>query len=417
MDEAQRKRHRETAKIIFVNRFFFPDHSATSQLLSDLAFYLSDSNKNATVVTSRQIYDEPDARLAATETNRGVTVIRVWTTRFGRQRLIGRAIDYLSFYVSATWRLAVIARAGDVIVAKTDPPLISVPTAAVAWARGARLVNWLQDLFPEVASALDVKGMGTLAPVMAALRTWSLRRAAMNVVLGDYMAARVRALGIDDDKVAVIHNWADGRAIQPPAAITSPLRDEWGLTGRFVVGYSGNMGRAHEFETLLAIAERFRNEPGMCFLFIGGGALRPWIEAEAARRRLPNVLFKPYLPREALGQSLTVPDVHVVSLLPSLEGLIVPSKIYGILAAGRPVLFIGDKDGEVARLITAAGCGESIAPGAADDGVTYVRDLARNRARLQKESVSARRAFDQRYDMPLALGAWEELLHATGRRP
>ncbi len=140
------------SRLIFVNRFFFPDHSATSQILSDLAFDLSSAGRDVHVIASRQIYDDPKASLPKHETISGVQVHRVASTRFGRAALAGRAVDYVSFYRSVQRVLGEIARRGDVIVVKTDPPLTSVVAMGAARRGGARLVNWLQDLYPEIAA-------------------------------------------------------------------------------------------------------------------------------------------------------------------------------------------------------------------------------------------------------------------------
>src|SRR6266705_5767721 len=136
-------------RLIFINRYFFPDHSATSQLLSDLTFYLAASGQAVHVIASKQIYDDPEAALPDHETIGGVTVHRVASTRFGRANLPGRALDYLSFYKSMRRRLGEIAQLGDIVVAKTDPPLLSLAVAPTARKRRARLVHWLQDIYPE----------------------------------------------------------------------------------------------------------------------------------------------------------------------------------------------------------------------------------------------------------------------------
>src|SRR5205809_1991543 len=146
-------------KIVFVNRFFFPDQSATSQILTDLGFYLAGSGHDVHVVASRQRYEEPGASLPPAEVARSVKIHRIWTSRFGRDNLLGRTVDYLTFYLSAGWRLSLIVRHGDTLVAKTDPPLISIVVAVVARLRGARLINWVQDVFPETARALGVRGV------------------------------------------------------------------------------------------------------------------------------------------------------------------------------------------------------------------------------------------------------------------
>ena len=240
-------------RLIFLNRYFYPDHSATSQMLSDLAFALAAEGDKVAVITSRQRYDAPEVRLPARETLQGVEVLRVWTSRFGRHALGGRAIDYLTFYLSAAWRLWRLARAGDIVIAKTDPPMLSVIAAPIARLRRAELVTWLQDLFPEVAEALDVGGgVGKAGyPILRRLRNASLHAATTNVVIGDRMAACLFAQGLDETQVATIPNWADYEAIRPVAPQTNALRGTWGLGNAFVVGYSGNLGRAHEIATLL----------------------------------------------------------------------------------------------------------------------------------------------------------------------
>ena len=150
-------------RIIFINRFFHPDHSATSQILCDLAFHLAETGRAVHVVTSRQLYDNPLAQLQKRESIRGVNIHRIATTRFGRALLPGRAIDYLSFYASTMWSLLLLVRRGDVLVAKTDPPMISLPVLVIAKLRGARVVSWLQDIYPEVALQLGVPLLGALA--------------------------------------------------------------------------------------------------------------------------------------------------------------------------------------------------------------------------------------------------------------
>jgi hypothetical protein len=180
-------------KLIFLNRFFHPDRSATSRMLSDLAFALAERGRAVCVITSRQRYDAPADTLPPTETVHGVSVYGVWTSRFGRANLLGRAIDYATFYLSAAWRLWRLARSGDVVIAKTDPPMLSVIAAPVCRLRGARLVNWLQDIFPEAAQAVGVGGRVARTPygLMRWLRNGSLTAAHMNVVLGERMAERV----------------------------------------------------------------------------------------------------------------------------------------------------------------------------------------------------------------------------------
>ena len=301
------------SRVIFINRYFYPDHSATSQILGDLAFKLASEGHEVHVLTSRQIYDQPDARLAPEEWIDGVAIHRVQTTRYGRSNLAGRVVDYLSFYLSIGQKLAALTGPGDIVVAKTDPPLTSLPAAAIARRRGAHLVNWLQDLYPEVAIELGVPFLsGRAGAAMKLTRNWSLRVASANVVLGNAMAERLRDCGVETARIHVIPNWTDDRTLQPVPVESNPLRTSWKLNGKFVIGYSGNLGRAHEFETVLAAAVELRNECDIVFLCIGGGRQFAELGRRVETERLDAAFrFIPYQDRAILQHSLGVPDVHL----------------------------------------------------------------------------------------------------------
>ena len=401
--------------IFFVNRYFHPDHSATSQLLTDIAIYLARAN-SVHVITSRQRYDDATARLVPWEIVRGVQVHRVWTSLHGRGSMPGRIVDYFTFYFVAAWRLWRLARKGDVIVAEADPPLISVPAAVVGWLRRAHLVNWLQDLYPEVAQVLDMGGLGRTRGRLATwLRNWSLQRARYNVVLGELMRGRLLALGVASERVRVIANWSDGNWVKPVAADHNALRKEWGLDGEFVVGYSGNLGRVHEIETVLDAAKRLAHRTDIRFVWVGGGAKRRQLQAEAERLGIKSFVYQPYQPRTRLAETLSVADVHLISLIPEMEGLIVPSKFYGVAAAGRPSLLVGAADGEIGRLLHEGACGLSVRPGDGEGLATAIEDLADNPERCRTMGANARALFEARFDKKHAMAAWEDVLAAAVR--
>ncbi len=364
-------------------------------------------------MTSRQEYGDPGASLSPSEGIDGVAISRVWTSRFGRQRLLGRALDYLSFYAAAGWCLLRRARRGDIVVAKTDPPLISVVAAVVARLRGATLINWTQDLFPEVATAIGVKGLAPLEPVLRMLRNFSLKTARRNVVLGDQMARHLTAQGIPNDRISVIHNWSDEEYVRPIARDANPLRRQWGLENKFVVGYSGNMGRAHEFATIIDAAELLKDEEEIRFLFIGGGAQADYVAYESQRRGLRRVIFKPYQRRDKLCFSLGAADVHLISLLPALEGLIVPSKFYGIAAAGRTTLYIGDPRGEIPTILARGNCGYTVRPGEAAELAGWINKLAGDRATAARLGENARSLFEREFSKTRALAKWRNVIDGT----
>ena len=402
-------------KLIFINRYFHPDHSATSQMLSGVAFGLAAMGHDVAILTSRQRYDAPEVVLPSHEIVDGVAITRVWTSRFGRTNLIGRAVDYVTFYLTAALALWRLAKAGDVIIAKTDPPMMSVFAAPIARLRRAHLVNWLQDIFPEVAERLGlVRGrVGAITfSVLRWLRDRSLKTAAVNVVLGERMAERLAALGISPDRIQIIPNWADGALIVPVAPHQNTLRKSWDLTDKFVIAYSGNLGRAHDVETMLeaiALTERSPLASRMAWLFIGGGAQFATLQHNAKSRGLRTVSFKPYQPQERLAESLSVADVHIISLRPELEGLIVPSKFYGVAAAGRASIFIGDVDGEIARTLRRIEAGTTVPQGDGPALASAILALAAAPERCRTMGTNARRGFDEAYDKPLALQRWAHL--------
>ncbi len=397
----------------FVNRFFFPDHSATSQLLSDLAFQLAKTGLSVHIITSRQIYDNSHANLPAQEIIDNVRVTRVWTTRFGREKLLGRTMDYITFYLSAAWSLIVTVKSCDIIVAKTDPPLISAIAAVVAKGRGAKLINWIQDLFPEVANAVGVSGIGHLEWALSSLRNWSLHAALWNIVIGDVMAKKVESEGISPGSIRIIHNWADGHLIKPIDRYQNDLRRDWHLTDKFVVGYSGNLGRAHEIGTILDAAVRLKSNKHIIFLFIGGGAQRKVLEDQSHKQDLANIIFKPYQPKEQLCLSLSVPDIHLISLRPEFEGLIVPSKFYGVAAAGRLTIFLGAPDGEIATILSKERCGIHIGIGEGEQLAKIISELALHPEIVQRMGGAGRAAFDSLFEKTIAISKWEALLKKT----
>ncbi|OYY67822.1 glycosyltransferase family 4 protein [Sphingomonas sp. 28-63-12] len=399
-------------RIIFVNRFYHPDHSATAQILTDLAEALAAAGWAVTVVTSRLCYDDPSVRLADHDECGGVAIHRVPTTSLGQMGVAGRLVDYCSFYVAALVALLRHARRGDIIVAKTDPPLMSVIAALVARVRGARLVNWLQDLYPEVAGELGVAAMrGPAGRALRLLRNASLRSAAINVVIGERMAERLVAEGIAANAIAVLPNWADDEVIRPVARAEVSLRRIWGLDHQFVVGYSGNLGRAHDSDTIVKAALLLRERSDIVFLMIGGGhesaKLATRVQAAGLGDRFQ---FQPYQPRDLLVQSLAVADVHWLSLYPALEGLIVPSKFYGIAAAGRPVIAITDPDGEIARIVDREGCGIVVAPGEGAKLARAIEALAGDPPRLAAMGRAGRALIDRDNGRSASLARWSALL-------
>lgn len=397
-------------RVILANRYLFPDEAATSRMMSSLAFGLAARGYTVEAVGSRQRHDG-GAGFPAQESINGVRFHRVPTARFGRDRLLGRAVDYATYHFSAGWKLRRLARPGDVVIVGTDPPLFSVTAMLALAGTRANLVNWILDLFPEAAMRLGLlRAESRVSRFLCELRDISLRRARLNVAPIGRMAELLLRRGLPEASLVVMHQWSDGDAIRPIAPDENSLRAEWGLRDKFVVSYCGNFGRVHEFGTILGAAERLRDRADIVFLFVGAGQKKDWIMAQTWRRGLANVQMHPLQPRDRLAQTLSAADVHLVSLLPDLEPCSVPSKFYGILAAGRPTIFVGDPDGEIARIIARTGCGTALRIGEEAQLAARLTELADSVSQREQMGAVARRVFDAEFGESVGIGAWQRLL-------
>ena len=344
-------------RVLFVNRVFPPAAGATGLYLAELADALAARGWAVDVVTG------PAAGAPARETRpSGVTVRRVSREVETGRGTARRALGYAAFFPRA---VAAVARAPrpDVVVLKTDPPMLAALGPLLRRLTGARVVLWAQDVYPDVAEVLGVLPPdGVAARVLGRIAARSLRRADAVVAIGRCMAERLAARGAR--AVAVVPNWAPA-GIRVVPREDNPFRAAHGLGDRFVAMYSGNLGLAHPIAALLDAAGALAAMPAPAgdalVVFVGDGPQRAWAEAEVARRGLANVRFAPFQPAARLSESLGAADVHLVAMDERLAGLVVPSKLYGALAAGRPVVFVGPEASEAARLIREHECGTVVA--------------------------------------------------------
>jgi colanic acid biosynthesis glycosyl transferase WcaI len=225
------------------------------------------------------------------------------------------------------------------------------------------------------------------------------------------MAELLAEHGVLRSRIAVVPNWAprELHALAPDTDVIAQ-RKLWSLHDRFIVAYSGNLGRVHEFATIMDAATRLRDDPKIVFLFIGNGARFDEIAPLARKRKLPNIRLLPPTPRTALPASLRAADAHLVTLLPAYRRLVYPSKLAGVLAAGRPVLFIGPSESEITRLVRQTACGTTFVPGDVTGLADGIVQLAKDAAQRQSQSASARALYEQGFTGDAALARWSDLL-------
>lgn len=337
--------------VLILNQAFHPDVVSTAQHASDLALSLTQAGHQVTVLCNSRGYDDPKRRFPKQEVWNGVRIIRVRSTGFGKRAKWRRAADFGTFTAACILRFWSLSRF-DIVVAMTSPPLISF-IASLAVPRKARsLVFWSMDLNPDEAIVAGwLRETSPIAHLLSYMLLYSLERADLIIALDRFMKERIAAKGIDAEKILVVPPWSHDDYIRFDCVGREEFREEHHLSEKFVVMYSGNHSPCHPLETLLQAAERLSHRDDLVFCFIGGGSEFRTVQARAQKRAMQNVMTLPYQPLERLSKSLSAADLQVVVMGVPYVGIVHPCKIYNILAAKRPILYIGPTESHIADIL------------------------------------------------------------------
>lgn len=412
--------------IAFFNRAYYPEVSATGQLLTELAEDLVHPHGcRVSVVAGLPLGARPPSprfgpaprrrRLVERERHAGVDIFRARGTQWSKRTLAGRIVNYLS-YCGAAGLAGLQLERPDVVVALTDPPIIGLAAWLAARRARAAFVIAYKDLFPEVARLVDGRRRPVVEWVLHRVNHFLLRRADRVVALGDAMRRRlIEEKGADPAKVVIIPDWADMTAIAPGPKDNAFART-LGLADRFVVMHAGNLGLSQNLGVLVDAAAHLTDLPDLTILFLGDGVAKPALEADVARRGLQNVRFLPFQPKAQLAEVFAAADCFVVSLKPGLSGYIMPSKLYSILAAGRPYVAAVDDDCDVARITRTHECGLLASPGNPNEMAAQIRRVYENCPHAEAMGRRAREAAAA-FDRPVSVRAYYDLCAAAAERP
>jgi putative colanic acid biosynthesis glycosyltransferase WcaI len=401
---------RAPARILFVNQYYWPDHASTAQHLTDLAEFLAENGLECHVLASQGRYKPGEPRPAAFEIHEGVHIHRVPATSLGRRGTWARMTDYMSFYSGALCKALFLPRF-DLVVTLTTPPIIGLIGTILKHLRGSRHIVWSMDLHPDASMALGrMSPRSAFGRLMYALSGSVYRRADKVVVLGPFMADRIALKQVAAEKIATIPVWSRRDEIYPLPREANHLRKSLALEGSFVAMYSGNLGLAHSFDEFLEAARRLRHRPDIVFLFVGDGPRKGQVEAARDSEGLTNIRLLAPVPRNCLHGSLSLADVHLISMRPQMNGIVVPGKLYGAMAAGRPIIFIGPEHCEPADTIRNAGCGFTLPAGDASSLVQSLELLASDKSLARRMGERARTSFIAHYEQRLCCMRWSELI-------
>jgi colanic acid biosynthesis glycosyl transferase WcaI len=393
-------------KLIVLNQYYWPGVEATANLLTELCEALADEF-DVRVVTGvlHGHEDEPDDAV-----RNGVRIQRVPSTSFERSELGRRALNYAT-YLGSSLAVALRGPRPDAVVCMTDPPMVGDVALAVARRFRAPLLVISMDVFPEIAVELKRLENPVAVALLRGLVGLYLRRAERVVAIGETMRRRLEQKGTPAERISVIPNWVDTEAITP-----QPRDNGWaarhGLDGKFVVMHSGNVGHAQNLDNLVRSATFLRDLDDLQIVIAGFGARHGETVALARLLEVEKVRFLPYQPREVLAESLSSADVHFVGLVKGLSGYVVPSRLYGILAAGRPVIVAADEESETAQVVRSVGCGVVIPPGRPELLAGAIRELRGDREALEEMGARGRDYVVAEADRRVAIGRYRELLRA-----
>jgi glycosyltransferase involved in cell wall biosynthesis len=386
------------ARIIVISQFFGSDQSAVGQFLADFAEGAAAAGHDVSVICGADDYaagdvaarsrDQRENSESTAEPHAGagaIRIARVRTATFSQSKM-RKILSYATFYAGAVWRALSITKP-DVVVTLTAPPGL----AWIGWlaqrARGCRHVAWEMDLYPDIAIALDIP----IAAWTSRILDFPRRRADVIIAPGDCMKTRLLQHQIPEDRIIVAENWADGSSIFPqPFPEPPPMR----------ILYSGNLGLAHDVATICGVIENLAGRPDLLFIFAGGGLARRELIEFSKERGIGNISFQGYVRLQDLGANLAACHIGLVTQKPTTLGAIVPSKIYGLMAAGRPVLYIGPASATPAVLIQNFDCGWHFECGDEAGVAALFLRLLQSPEELRRKGQNGREAFIKNYDKP-----------------
>ena len=362
-----------TGKTLLVfSQTFVPDPASVGQHMSDVCFEMARRGHRVLVYTARRGYENPNLVYPAREFLGGVEIRRLAFASFGKRNLLIRAFGTFTFMVQCAL-IALFARNICGIFFSTSPPLIGVVAAMARVVRRVPIAYWAMDLNPDQLIAMGkIKAKSVTARLLERINRFILERSSLIIALDRFMAARLRERGVSPSKLLVMPPWPHEDHLEIVERSRNPFRHKHGLDEKFVVMYSGNHSPANPLKTLLDAAVHFKQDQNLRFLFVGGGSEKGEVERYIREHGLANVVSLPYQPLAGLGDSLSAADVHVVSLGEAMVGIIHPCKIYGAMAVGRPVLFLGPRPSHVSDLLDGHLIGWHVTHGDVDGAVRAI---------------------------------------------
>jgi glycosyltransferase involved in cell wall biosynthesis len=387
-------------KVVILNQYYVPDVASTGHLLSELAEYLAERDIDTSVIACIPSYGPPETwqKVPRRVCEGKIEVLRMWTTRYPKDNIIGRTINSMTFLIQLTFRLLFRRYNGEVFLYTTNPPYLGVIGGLICMFRKHPYVVLLHDSYPQLATLVGkIKEGGIIDRLWHRANRFMYKRAKHSIVLCRKALELVRdTYDISEDRIHIIHNWADPKEMKPKPKAESLFAQQNDLVDPFVVLYSGNLGLYYEFETIIAAAELLKDE-NFRLVFIGAGGRKEWIAQQIKERDLHNTLLLPYQPFDMLPESLTACDASLVTIQKGVEGISYPSKLYASLSVGQPILAISEDGSELYDQVVGNGVGYWHKLGDAEGLADTIRKMMQDPDGCREMGRKARELFEHEY--------------------
>lgn len=381
-----------------ISELYYPEQNATGFFLAGIAEGLADSKATVSALCAQPSYNQRGTKAPKTELHNGVDIRRCWSTTCDPKKIWGRLLNFTTASLSIGWRALFSIDRGDKVLVVTNPPLLPFFVRAVCWLKGAKFVLLVHDVYPDVFVPLGLmKPRHPLYQMLSWVNGKLYASADRVVALGRDMARLVEDKSKGLASVSVIPNWGDVDVISPASKMENALLQELGLTDKFVVHYSGNHGRTHDLLSLIEAAELLKEDSDIHFLFIGEGSGKAEAVARAEALSLSNVTFHTFVDRSELNTSLNASNVSVVAFKKGMAGISVPSRLYNLMAAGKPILAVVDDDSEVADVIREAELGVAVPPESPKLLTEQILVLKHDPTRREQMAVNSRNEAVEKY--------------------
>ncbi len=401
----------ELKRLLFLNRSFYPDVEATGQFLFELCEELEKDFK-VYVICGNPLYRKVKnkGRLIQKTSHRKITIWRINNTTLPKKFFPARVLNLVSYFIPCFFWTFLIKRM-DCIVAETDPPLLASIAYVYSKIRRCRFIYYSQDIWPQVGIVNEGMTNPLITTIFKGINGFLYKKADRIIVLGRDMKKRLEEENfIASHKIGIVENWADPKKIYPIQRKDNRFLQKHGIENKFIVMYSGNIGLSQDLENIVYAAAALKEIKDILFVLIGEGASKEKLIHKAVSLGLPNVRFLPYQEKDMLKFSLNAAHIHLITLKKGMKGYIVPSKVYGILASGRPFIAAVDKDCEIDKIVQDFLCGRTVSPSNVEELKGAVLWAFHNKEKIEEMGENGRKALENFYSRKICTQKFKDIV-------